>query len=423
MISQRIDKLFSNGTSHATTQRELDNIRLVNIIQSIAFVATLIPAVGNFLIQDWVLFALSTTGLAVITFGIYLIRVGRWEWAIILLFMMGYLIIPFVAHFSGFTGISAYIVTTGVIITLVIFKNRRIKYFLLGCSIASLIVTLFVFYNKYDSFSALHELSSFLIIPNILLAATVIYSLVLYINSKYWTQYKELEHIGHVKTQLISVISHDVRTPLNNILGILNLAKTGNLDKDQLQDVFSTLEKQTRYTSELLENLLVWTQSKTDDTLSNNSFINLQEELNVTLEGLQPEIDKKGVSISTQNLPAIKIYCDKNMIQLVLRNLINNALKFAAPVNGQITVSGEILPTKSFVYITNNGTTISEENIEKIRARKSFSTTGTNKETGNGVGLLLCHKFIELNGGKIIVEQAKDGEGTTFGFHLPTYLK
>ena len=417
-----ISKLFSNGVSHATTQREIDNIRLINIIQTIAFFATLIPAISTYLIQDWTYFMVSTSSLGLISLGIYLTSIGKWEWAITLLFLLAYIAVPFLAYNIGFTGISTYILTSGVVTTLIVFKNWRVKYYLIALSILALILTLFILYNKYDSFSALYELSRIMIIPNVLVAVLVIYSLVLYINARYLSQYNELENISHVKTQLISVISHDVRAPLNNLLDIIGLAKNGNLEKDQLQDILATIEKQTRYTSELLEDLLVWTQTQTDGTLSNSSFIDLREVVNETLKGVQSEIEKKGINTCTQMLPDIKLYGDKNMIQLVLRNLLNNAIKFAAPENGLIKMSGEVLSTKSYFYMTNNGTTISEENIEKIQARKSFSTEGTNKESGNGVGLLLCHKFIELNGGKIIVEQAKNKEGTTFGFHLPTYI-
>jgi two-component system sensor histidine kinase/response regulator len=169
----------------------------------------------------------------------------------------------------------------------------------------------------------------------------------------------------------------------------------------------------------LLSNLLEWSRTQTGRIEYNPAFFELVSTINEVVDLLNDTAQQKSILISTilpQNIPII---ADKAMLKTVLRNLLSNAIKFTNS-GGEITISIEQKAGELIVSVADNGVGIKKEFIDKLfRIDYCYSTSGTDKETGTGLGLLLCKEFIEMHGGRIWAE-SKEGNGSKFNFSLPS---
>lgn len=227
-----------------------------------------------------------------------------------------------------------------------------------------------------------------------------------------------LEEDNKTKSKLLSIISHDLRTPLVNTKGILNLVNQGMLPPDEAADLLQQLETQYLGTTSLLDNLLFWIKGqmsgKEDDRVKIGLFPlikSLEDEHRV------PLMQKK---ITFRNLvdPSLHIKAAREMIRIVCRNLISNAIKFTF-THGYIEVSSSVNEEGIiFLTIKDSGTGMTNDAIEKVNAKIYYNTTGTSFEKGSGFGLMLCRDLISKYGGDLIIE-SKPGEGSSFTIKMP----
>ncbi len=144
----------------------------------------------------------------------------------------------------------------------------------------------------------------------------------------------------------------------------------------------------------------------------------MRNEVTKVIEPFTLSANQKSISITNCIDNNIKIFSDKDLLDLVLRNLLSNAIKFTNK-NGSIEISCNTKYRKVEISVEDNGVGISKENIDKIfRIDVPHSTEGTAKEKGTGLGLILCKEIIEKNGCKIWVE-SEEGKGSKFTFTLP----
>jgi signal transduction histidine kinase len=154
----------------------------------------------------------------------------------------------------------------------------------------------------------------------------------------------------------------------------------------------------------------------------NKTYFNFTELVTETFALLQPQAEKKKVKLTTYQAEPFTIFADKDMVKIVIRNLIHNAIKYSYQ-NGLIiinVISAKKSEEKAIIIVRDNGKGISPENQKKLFGLDHYSTSGTAYEQGSGVGLLLCKDFIEKNGGKIWVESELN-KGATFCFSIPTH--
>jgi len=227
----------------------------------------------------------------------------------------------------------------------------------------------------------------------------------------------ELEELNKLKDKLLSIVSHDFRSPLNSLRGTLSLFLKGVISNDELSLLTESLLEKLDNTYNLLENLLNWAKSQMQGTKVYIKEINLHSIANDCVELLDPIAEKKLVKLSNNvNAGAIAM-ADNEMVKLVLRNLISNAIKFST-AGGQIDINVASNGSKIIASVEDNGTGISNENQDRIFKPDNFSTVGTSNEAGMGLGLLLCKDFVEKNGGDIWFESEFE-KGSTFYFSLP----
>lgn len=230
-------------------------------------------------------------------------------------------------------------------------------------------------------------------------------------------QNHDLERINSEKNKLMSIIAHDLRSPLSNIQNYLELVTEYELDTAERRMVEGDLLKVTRRTIDMLGKLLVWSKAQMDGVNVKLSYVNLRDALFNTIELEKAIALKKDISLTTELNWGIKIVADSDMLQLVIRNLISNAIKFTT-AGGQISFKAKQIGSECWLIIRDSGIGMSMEKQSELFSLQAQSTFGTDNEKGVGLGLLLCKEFTELQGGRIWVESSP-GEGTAFFVSMP----
>lgn len=232
-------------------------------------------------------------------------------------------------------------------------------------------------------------------------------------------QANKLQNLNQLKNKLFSIISHDLKSPLNSLSGSLELVQRGLIDSNEFKTFLPELIKNVSYTNTLLDNLLHWAKNQLEGPEINPENINLKKIAGLKIELLRHQAEHKKVKLNNEISEDTIVFADEIMIQIVLQNLLSNAIKFCRP-GDEIFLRLDYQTEYVVTCIQDTGTGIDEENLEKVFSETSFSTRGTANEKGTGLGLMLCKDFVEKNGGKIWVESTPGG-GSTFYFSLKHY--
>jgi signal transduction histidine kinase/uncharacterized protein HemY len=232
----------------------------------------------------------------------------------------------------------------------------------------------------------------------------------------------ELKEANATKDKFFSIIAHDLKIPFNVILGYTELLQTDYDDftENERKSFIVEINKASQSTYNLLENLLTWARSQQRKIVivKEKLNLNLKELINKSVEPYKNNAKKKNISIINKVLDDIFIWADVYTFSTVIGNLTNNAIKFTHP-EGVITISASEKNESVEICVSDNGVGIEQEVINKLfRIDESYSTKGTNNETGTGLGLILCEEFVEKNGGKITV-RSQVGKGSDFVVTLP----
>lgn len=230
-------------------------------------------------------------------------------------------------------------------------------------------------------------------------------------------QHEKLDDLNKMNLRLISIIGHDVRSPLSSLASLLDLAERGLLSKTEEQQVFGQLKSTLITATSLLKDLLQWASSLQGSTNLVLEEISLFEVLATIEADYKRDFSSKGNEIRN-NIPAsLTVHSEKNIIQFVLRNLLLNANKFTE--GGLVELSAIVKQETISLSVTDDGLGIAEHQLKNMfdwRNRKS--SIGTRGEKGSGLALLLAHDLLGKIGGALEVE-SKLGKGSTFTIVLP----
>ena len=230
----------------------------------------------------------------------------------------------------------------------------------------------------------------------------------------------QLKELNATKDKFFSIIAHDLRNPFQAIIGSSNiLAEQMSIkDYEGIEEYAEIIRDSSKRAMNLLMNLFQWSRSQTGRMNFSPESIEITSLINEVTELSNDSAKQKSIVISRELPHTITVFADKAMISSILRNLISNAIKFTNP-NGTISISTTQNQKELTVAISDSGVGISKMAIEKLwRIEENSSTMGTQKETGTGLGLLLCKEFISKHGGNIWVE-SEPGKGSTFSFTIP----
>ncbi len=229
-----------------------------------------------------------------------------------------------------------------------------------------------------------------------------------------------LKELNATKDKLFSVIGHDLQGPLSNIIGFSELIDKAyeQYTEEELRNYNKIIYQLSQSVSELLENLLTWARSQRNQINIFPQKISLQLVIDKCHGLLVHNISHKQINFINEVPPDTTVFADEEMITIVVRNLISNAIKFTHK-GGSITMFIKGSEESITLGISDTGIGIPSEKVGSIfKASCNHANTGTEGETGTGLGLIICKDFIEKNSGEIWAESIP-GEGSTFYFSLP----
>lgn len=230
----------------------------------------------------------------------------------------------------------------------------------------------------------------------------------------------QLQKLNSDKDYLISVLAHDLKGPFNTILGFLDLL-IENLHSYHIDDIekhLNMVNSSANRAYALLEDILLWARSQSNNLNFEPKKILFKPVCDKVLEILKPIATNKNITVNYIESEPITVFADTNMLNTILRNLISNAIKFTNE-GGSVNISAKQTDSGTTITVSDNGVGIAPEMLQKLFDSKvAYSTTGTAREQGTGLGLLICKEFVHKHGGKIWVE-SKLNKGSEFKFTLP----
>jgi two-component system sensor histidine kinase/response regulator len=230
----------------------------------------------------------------------------------------------------------------------------------------------------------------------------------------------KLVQLNQEKDKLFSVISHDLSSPMTSVKIYLDLLDAVDLEKEERSSMTKDLTQSLGDAQNLLQNLLLWAKSQMQNSQMQLEEVHLRSLFNEAVELVEQRASKKNIQIHIAMEPKLKVVADPDMLELVIRNLMNNAVKFTK-TGGEISVSAVVADGHCIIAVKDNGIGIAKAKQAKIFSLQIVSSYGTNNEKGTGLGLMLCKDYTERQGGKIWFE-SEPQQGSTFYVSLPVVV-
>lgn len=234
---------------------------------------------------------------------------------------------------------------------------------------------------------------------------------------------KKLKEANETKDKFFSIVAHDLKSPFNSLIVLTNLLidDYDTFTEDERKQFIKQIKASSENTFSLLQNLLDWASTQTGKTMVVPEKIDLSRILQETIALLTPTAKNKKIRIISNLSENSIAWADKNMVSTIILNLVSNAIKFT-PADGKVEIGSKIENSHLEIMVSDTGVGISPRNLEKLfRLDQKIQTVGTAKETGTGLGLIICKEFVEKNNGRIWVN-SQQGEGSQFYFTLPRQL-
>jgi signal transduction histidine kinase len=242
------------------------------------------------------------------------------------------------------------------------------------------------------------------------------------INEELRKSEQELIEADNTRNKFFSVIAHDLVSPFNALLNFteFQLLEIQTTSRAKIREYSNIIYLSSKNLYGLLENLLEWSETQADKIDHHPEMIELSRIISSVLAVQKISADKKTISLVSKVPPGILVFVDANMLNTVLRNLINNAIKFTRS-HGTVEIEAVPQDHEVIIAVKDNGVGIKEDQLKDLfRIEKHISTRGTANEGGTGLGLIICKEFVEKNRGRIWAE-SKASAGTTFRFTILTY--
>ncbi|MDF2455077.1 MAG: hypothetical protein K0R51_1070 [Cytophagaceae bacterium] len=227
----------------------------------------------------------------------------------------------------------------------------------------------------------------------------------------------ELEESNKVKDKLLSIISHDLKGPLNSFQTLLAMMLKDELTKDNINMYTSHLNNKLGLMINLVDNILNWVRTQMGGMKFDIIKLNLKELVKENIHLFSSQAELKAIKIFDQVPEGLMVMGDKNVVRMVIRNLMANALKFTKN-EGQVFISAVVQENCILIEVRDTGIGIPPEKMNLLFTDAHFTSPDTNHNAGTGIGLLLCKEFLSKTSGEIWVESEVD-KGSSFKFTLP----
>jgi two-component system, sensor histidine kinase and response regulator len=239
-------------------------------------------------------------------------------------------------------------------------------------------------------------------------------------NEKLEKSEEELKRLVQTKNKLFSIIAHDLRNPFTALTGLTEVMyeNAANIEAAEMNVYISMLNESSNKLLQLIENLLQWARSQTGTLKPVRTNIVLKTITDDVMTIYLTQAESKGITMNNEIPENTTVYADHEILAVILRNLISNGIKYTRK-GGSVTCTAYPENGNTVLKVSDNGIGMSGEIQKKLfKVDQTFTTEGTGKEGGTGLGLVICKEFIETLGGKISVESSV-GVGTSFYVTIP----
>ncbi len=231
-------------------------------------------------------------------------------------------------------------------------------------------------------------------------------------------QAEKLQDLNQLKSKLFSVISHDLRGPINNLQSLLDLLSRNLLSQEEFLKHSDKLRASVNVTQRTLENLLNWSLSQMEGIRTRPTIIDIKNSIEEASRLLNDIASRKEICIKNELKDSLLVYADPDQVQVILRNLIHNGIKFSK-AGTCVTITALVQDKMCSITVQDQGIGMSPEELLRLEISKDhFTKIGTLQEKGTGLGFLLCREFVHHNEGKLSVS-SETGAGTKVTFTLP----
>lgn len=234
-------------------------------------------------------------------------------------------------------------------------------------------------------------------------------------------QNAKLEASNRFKEKLISLVAHDMRHPIVSLQKILSLFENKHLSPTEIQQLMSSSHSEVNNLIPLIDDLLLWVKLQLKYTKLQKTSFSIQDMLQSIVELYQQKAHHKNIQLLVESSATTQVYADKEAIATVVRNLVDNGIKFSHPggcirIRTTFTASDE----RVTIHISDTGIGMSTETIDNLFTTPNYARRlGTNNEGGSGLGLQICIHYLQLNNSKLFVKSIL-GRGTSFWFEIDT---
>ncbi|CAM4523660.1 histidine kinase N-terminal 7TM domain-containing protein [Paenibacillus xylanexedens] len=230
---------------------------------------------------------------------------------------------------------------------------------------------------------------------------------------------QQLSELNTFKDRMFNVVAHDIRDPVAVLVNLMDLLEEeiqeSNADHEE---IIHEMKHQIHNTFALVEGLLEWFRSQGGGQVFHPVERDLHYSVEASIRLLRVRSENKHIQMVSNISPGVCVYADKEMLDLILRNLLSNSIKFTNP-GGQITLNAERKDQHIVVSVSDTGEGITDEQARSLlQDEYPVSATGTAGERGIGFGLNLCREFVRLNGGEIWFD-SRPSQGSNFYFSVP----
>ncbi len=439
-----LEEIKSLGFTRTMDELERGKLRVFNQLNFFQFitgiVVPLICFFGNykFPVASFVVASLPAWVSLVV---LYLNFYSRYEAGMITYFIL-YPLVTSIVYMSGMNlGVELYFILNGI---LAVFFLPLISQMLFSVGLSMVSYFVLVVINKEYNYQ-LHTSNFFLYLFNQITAILFIFYALFLIkkesnlyqfgilatnkalqekNEKIEKQKTEIEQkaaelseLNSLKNKLFSVISHDLKTPMYALRNLFRSMQQLNMSGKEIKAIIPDVVTDLNYTTGLMENLLHWVKSQMQSSGISPVELDMAEISDESIHVHHLQAATKKISITREMDESFRVFADKDMVNLVLRNLLSNAIKFT-PENGAIIIRLKNESPFCRVSVIDNGIGMDPETLARIQENSYYSTQGTAKENGTGLGLMLCKDFLGRNGGVLEIE-SDPGKGSVFSFTLP----
>ena len=238
------------------------------------------------------------------------------------------------------------------------------------------------------------------------------------------SQYEELQKLNSLKDDFLTMITHELKTPLVPIKGYIDILiseKLGTLNPEQLKRI-KIVKSSTDSLLKLISDLLDAQKLELGLLRMNKDIHDLSEIIRNTANKLKPTTEKKGIVVTTHLEDSLPFFCDQLRMEQIISNLINNSVDFCIPDTGRIDISLQDKGSDIKIIVKDNGVGISKESLDKIFVKFfQVDTSMTREHGGTGIGLSVCRGIVEGHGGKIWAESEGRDKGAEIHMLLPKF--